>query len=215
MRLKKHYAALLRSAGFIALAGMCAAFSGIIGPHLDKIPSLKSILALPRISFAVVFFALLTVAWEYYTLRTASARAILASRNSLPTTAREYVPYCLHYLAANALEELLFRGTLIAVIWNFGLKAALAAIPIQSALWAVGHFTNPHHKEKDRGITTADIVDRACTFLNGCLLGIIALFTGGILIPYLLHLFTNFLWNYELWKVQRGRKSPVAYAPAN
>ena len=89
----------------------------------------------------------------------------------------------------NFFEELFFRGIILLILYRYGFMWAIIVIPIQAFLWGLGHFAE---SEYAYAINKSDIVFRLIfNPIKGILLGLITLFSGSIIIPYLLHILSN------------------------
>lgn len=123
-------------------------------------------------------------------LRLKIARAMQSLRFALPVTARERHWWVLVSLSAGVCEEILYRG-FVTHYFSGSLSATIPLGTVGAWLTASLFFGFAHAYQGVAGIVR--------TTLGGLLLGSIAILSGGLLLPIVLHILFDLqtLWMYR------------------
>jgi membrane protease YdiL (CAAX protease family) len=123
-------------------------------------------------------------------LRLRIAKAMQSLRFALPVTGRERHWWILASLSAGVCEEILYRG-FVTHYFSGSLNATLAFGTVGALLVSSLFFGFAHAYQGVNGIVR--------TTLGGLMLGSIAILSGGLLLPILLHILFDLqmLWMYR------------------
>ena len=156
-------------------------------------------MTVPHLNSATIVFCVATVLWIFLTGMTSgqskrhmSNEAIYARRKKI--AAHSPLIKCIEIIfvfvfmpATNLAEEILFRGILL-FLNDSEILLALYFLPVQGFAWGIIHLIE-HKKDFTR---EAVVYRMFFNGIEGCLYGGIALASGSIVLPLILHIGSNF-----------------------
>lgn len=198
------YARILRFAGEMSFTGAHFILVFMIFYDDAAFRYFLGIFKFGKFSAAVYLAAVLLIGWEYYNFRFSAMAAILKSNYenfladqrsafSDKEILKKRAKFTFFAVTFQIIEEIIFRGINLLILFHFGFFWAAAAILPISLIWGFGHFGN--NKDYKHAISRFDLRWRlGHNTISGAFYSILALATGGIFISAIFH----GLWNFAV-----------------
>lgn len=189
------YANIIRFAADVLFFGAVFILAVMIFYNEAAFKYFLEIFKFGRFPAEIYFLAVMLIGWEYYNFRFTSPLtkgsgfdANLAAQRRIRSD--EKILKKRHWFTFQAvtlqiIEEIIFRGLNLMILFHFGFFWAAAAILPISFIWGFGHLSSDNYKY---GITSFDLRWRlAHNTVSGIFYSILTLATGGIFLSASFH----------------------------